>query len=136
MATSLFTPLVLLMLSAIYIVGSQIDRSRGFFLMPTGDSSWLSPSGLYAFGLYHGHLYFWELARMKSPLLLLSSHLNKCSVHHVGVSPFCLLVVLVVYVAFCLWYALSRAVKSLLNLLEKEMLLIYKKATTHCWFLM
>ncbi|WOG82210.1 hypothetical protein DCAR_0101372 [Daucus carota subsp. sativus] len=54
MANSLFTLLVLL--SATYFVAAQRRTSnsisQGSSLTPTGNSSWLSPSGLFAFGFY------------------------------------------------------------------------------------
>ncbi|KAK1371552.1 Receptor-like serine/threonine-protein kinase [Heracleum sosnowskyi] len=52
MANSLFS---LVLLSAMYYVAAQnrvSNISRGSSLTPTGNSSWLSPSGLFAFGFF------------------------------------------------------------------------------------
>ncbi|KAK1371538.1 Receptor-like serine/threonine-protein kinase [Heracleum sosnowskyi] len=52
MAVSLVGLLFLFMLSAIHFVAALSNISQGSSLTPTGNSSWLSSSGLFAFGFY------------------------------------------------------------------------------------
>ncbi|KAK1371547.1 Bulb-type lectin domain-containing protein [Heracleum sosnowskyi] len=55
MANSLFSPLQLVMLSALCNVAAQLNGSyikQGSCLSPTETSSWLSPSGLFSFGFF------------------------------------------------------------------------------------
>ncbi|KAK3019040.1 hypothetical protein RJ639_003735 [Escallonia herrerae] len=55
MANTLYFPLLLLLLSAFSTATAQqrhSNISRGTFLTPGSNLSWLSPSGLYAFGFY------------------------------------------------------------------------------------